>query len=274
MSIGSVIMSKRKSLGYTQQELADKLHVSFQAVSKWENDTACPEIDLLPKIANVFGISVDALFEYKASIQTEYEERYRSEDYYWGLNPNGLCLEIMRLRPPVKPYRVLDMGCGEGKDAVFLARNGYEVTAFDIADSGIEKGKMLAERCGTYVDFFKADITDYRLKEDYDIIFSSGMFHYVIPEKRQEITENMKAHTTVGGIHVINVFVDKPFIPCAPDSERYEKDKFRWRSGELFTYYHDWLLHKTDEIIFDCNSGGIPHKHCMDVMIAEKMQAE
>ena len=37
MNIGSVIMNKRKALGYTQQALADKLHVSFQAVSKWEN---------------------------------------------------------------------------------------------------------------------------------------------------------------------------------------------------------------------------------------------
>lgn len=44
----------------------------------------------------------------------------------------------MKLRPPIKPYRVLDMGCGEGKDAVFLARNGYQVTAFDVAEYPID----------------------------------------------------------------------------------------------------------------------------------------
>ena len=48
----------------------------------------------------------------------------------------------------------MDIGCGEGKDAVFLARNGYKVTAFDIAESGLAKGRELAERNGAYVDFF------------------------------------------------------------------------------------------------------------------------
>ncbi len=55
MEIGSIIMKKRKELGITQQVLAKKLHVSNQAVSKWENGMTCPEISLLPAIAKVFG---------------------------------------------------------------------------------------------------------------------------------------------------------------------------------------------------------------------------
>ena len=43
--------------------------------------------------------------------------------------------------PPTRPLKVLDIGCGEGKDAVFFARNGYDVTAFDLSKEGIEKGK-------------------------------------------------------------------------------------------------------------------------------------
>lgn len=43
-----------------------------------------------------------------------------------------------------------------------------------------------------------------------------------------------------------------------------------WRSGELFGHYHDWLFERCDEIIFDCNSGGSSHKHCMDTLIAVK----
>lgn len=272
MDIGSIIMSKRKALGYTQQALADKLHVSFQAVSKWENGTTCPEIDLLPVIAGVLGTSVDSLLGYKSVVMTDYEERYKkSEDYYWGLTPNYLCYDIMKLKPPVKPLKVLDMGCGEGKDAVFLARNGYIVSAFDVTDSGIEKGKMLADKCGVYVDFFKANILDYRISENYDIIFSSGVFHYIAPDVRAEIAENLKTHTNESGIQAINVFVEKPFIRRAPDPERSEENRYNWKSGELFMHYHDWLLHKADEVIFDCNSGGKPHQHCMDVMIAEKV---
>lgn len=51
VNIGSVIMNKRKALGYTQQTLADKLNISFQAVSKWENGTNYPEMEMLPLIA-------------------------------------------------------------------------------------------------------------------------------------------------------------------------------------------------------------------------------
>ncbi len=270
MNIGTIIMTKRKSLGYTQQMLADKLHTSFQAVSKWENGKTCPEIDLLPALANVLETSVDSLLGYRAVINPDYENRYKAEGYYWGLTPNQLCYEIMRLKPPTRPLKVLDIGCGEGKDAVFLARNGYIVTAFDVTETGIEKGKILAEKCGTYVDFFRADITDFRLDEKYDIIFSSGVYHFIKPELREEIAGHLKMHTNENGLHAINVFVEKPFIAVPPDKVNGE-ERFRWKSGELFMCYHDWKFHKMEEVIFDCNSGGIPHQHCMDVMIAEKI---
>ena len=63
----------------------------------------------------------------------------------------------MKLKPPTKPYRVLEIGCGEGKDAVFLARCGYRVTAFDESQAGIDKALLLAEKNGVQVHFFKAN---------------------------------------------------------------------------------------------------------------------
>lgn len=150
-NIGQFIASKRKELGYTQQYLADKLNISFQAVSKWEKGASTPDISLLPELARILHTSVDAIVGYAYTAKTDYEERYKDENYYWGIAPNRLCYEIMKLRPPIKPYRVLDMGCGEGKDAVFLARNGYQVTAFDVAESGLKKARELAnrKRCGS-----------------------------------------------------------------------------------------------------------------------------
>ena len=166
---------------------------------------------------------------------------------------------------------ILDIGCGEGKDAVFFARNGYEVSAFDIAESGLEKARRLAEYNHVYVDFFKADIYEYEPHKEFDIIYSSGVFHYISPDKRVEIINRLKANTAKNGLHAINVFVEKPFLPKAREVEEKMMGHDLWRSGELYTYYHDWLFHQTDEIIFDCNSGGIPHKHCMDVMLAENV---
>ena len=60
-TIGKRIGQNRKRLGLTQDQLAEKLGVTAQAVSKWENDQSCPDINMLPKLAEIFGITVDAL---------------------------------------------------------------------------------------------------------------------------------------------------------------------------------------------------------------------
>ena len=61
MNIGNNIAVLRKKKGITQEELANELGVSAQAVSKWENNSSCPDVSLLTKIADYFGVSVDAL---------------------------------------------------------------------------------------------------------------------------------------------------------------------------------------------------------------------
>ncbi len=53
----------RKKFGYTQEALADKLGITFQAISKWENEQSCPDILILPELAEIFGISIDELFD-------------------------------------------------------------------------------------------------------------------------------------------------------------------------------------------------------------------
>lgn len=60
-TIGKRIIALRKSRGLTQEQLAEKVGVSAQAVSKWENDVSCPDISLLPKLAEVFQVTTDSL---------------------------------------------------------------------------------------------------------------------------------------------------------------------------------------------------------------------
>jgi len=272
MGIGDNIAQKRRAVGLTQQKLAEQLNLSFQAVSKWENGATLPDIALLPRLAAILRTSVDALVGYQPPVQTLYEQKYQDATYYWGMEPNRLCYEILKLRPPIQPLRVLDMGCGEGKDAVFLSRNGYRVSAFDLSDAGLQKARHLAEACRTEVDFFKADLLAYQPSQPFDIVFASGVLHYLPPERRRVLLDALKACTPVGGIHVFNVFVHKPFIASAPDAEDLERSVEPWFSGELFGYYHDWKFHMQEELIFDCTSGGTPHQHCMAVMIAEKIR--
>ncbi len=62
MSLGKKIQELRKAKGVTQNELAEKLFVSYQAVSQWENGNTNPDISILPNIAKVFNVSIDELF--------------------------------------------------------------------------------------------------------------------------------------------------------------------------------------------------------------------
>lgn len=72
MTIGKKIRQLRRDLGMSQQTLSDKLGVTAQAVSKWENETSYPDISILPSMASIFGVQIDDLFEY--SKDKEYEK--------------------------------------------------------------------------------------------------------------------------------------------------------------------------------------------------------
>lgn len=69
--MGARIAALRREKGLTQEQLADRLHITFQAVSKWENGQSCPDVTLLPELADIFGVSVDALFGRKAAAEKQ-----------------------------------------------------------------------------------------------------------------------------------------------------------------------------------------------------------
>lgn len=203
------------------------------------------------------------------NLQDYYDDRYKGEDYYWRLQPSASCLKVLEFLPPVRPLKLLDIGCGEGQNAVFFARNGYEVTAFDLSGQGLEKARRLAEKAGVNLNLFKADINEFRLSEEYDVLFSSGVLHFIPEELRQEIFHNYRKYTRINGVHMISVFVQKPFIPRAPD---WEENARVWHTGELFTHYRAWKVELCHEIIFDCNSSGIPHRHATNRILARKVE--
>ena len=80
-TIGTRIARRRKELGMTQEDLAVKLGVSAQAVSKWENDASCPDISLLPNLVKTLNITTDELLTGKTSkVQVLPEPQRKSLD--------------------------------------------------------------------------------------------------------------------------------------------------------------------------------------------------
>ena len=83
-----------------------------------------------------------------------YQQVYSGKDYYWGKQPNGFArkaLEFSCLDHRGNKLRAVDLGAGEGRDAVFLAQNGFDTLAVDIAPNGLKKAARLAEESGVEI---------------------------------------------------------------------------------------------------------------------------
>jgi tellurite methyltransferase len=203
--------------------------------------------------------------------QNPYDTRYAGADYYWGLEPSGLCRHIVDMAPPSGSVRLLDIGCGEGRDSVTFARGGYVVSAFDRSSQGIEKAASLAHEAGVDLDLFTADLLSWRPTTEYDVIFSCGVLQYLPLELREEVLSSYRKATVPGGLNAHTVLLEKPFIAPAPDAE---KSAHLWTSGELLHYYRDWHIDFFEEVVIDCNSSGVPHQHALDRMVARKPSSE
>ena len=200
-------------------------------------------------------------------MQNPYDTRYARAGHYWGLEPSGLCRRILDMPPPAGPVRLLDIGCGEGRDPLAFAHRGYAVSAFDLSAQGIEKASARAREEGVDLDLFVADLLTWRPKSEYGVIFSSGVLHYLPPGLREEALSSYRDATAPGGLNAHTVLVEKPFVAPAPDAE---DPAHLWTTGELLGYYRDWHIDFFEEAVVDCDSSGVPHRHALNRMVARK----
>ena len=197
-----------------------------------------------------------------------YDEKYTNEDSYWGKLPSSMARIFFQRHLPANHPKLLDIGCGEGRDAVFFAQNGCRVTGFDASEVGVKKSVALAKELNLQIHFFQADINLHRLDTDFDVVFSSGALHYIPLNLRDEIIGNYKQYTKTDGVHAHTVPVYKPFLPRDPSADPMEQD---WRSGEILMHYHDWEIEFfAEEIQIDVKSG---YKFPINRIIARKPNA-
>jgi SAM-dependent methyltransferase len=92
--------------------------------------------------------------------EREWDTRYARADRVWSGRPNGsLVAEV----PGLGPGSALDVGCGEGADAVWLAQRGWKVTALDVSQVALERGRRAAEAAAVEIEWVHADLVDARL---------------------------------------------------------------------------------------------------------------
>ncbi|RST70310.1 class I SAM-dependent methyltransferase [Siminovitchia acidinfaciens] len=133
----------------------------------------------------------------------KWHERFDTEEYIYGEEPNDFIRsEAGRLKNCTS---VVCFAEGEGRNAVFLAKQGHDVTAWDYAESGLEKTQKLAEKSGVEVRTKKVDLLEYEV--DTGAFDAAVMvFGHFYGEGQRKVFEKMLKAVKPGGIVMLEVY--------------------------------------------------------------------
>lgn len=135
MNIGNKIRELRKQRGIAQEQLAESIGISFQAVSKWENNIALPDITLVPVLASYFGVSMDELFDFNLK-EIEHAVRIITEKAYQYRESN-----------PAESRRILEEGLKKYPENDILLNNLLYVLDYSVKpDETIAIASKLIEK--------------------------------------------------------------------------------------------------------------------------------
>ncbi|MGE0191559.1 MAG: methyltransferase domain-containing protein [Planctomycetota bacterium] len=163
--------------------------------------------------------------------------------------------------------RVLDAGCGEGRNALWLASQGHCVDAVDISTRGIAKLLSRAGQAGLEVRAWVGDLSNLDLDGEYDLIVCHGVLHLLHKEPAVHAVRRFQAHTRQGGANVICVFTNR--VPCPPDLVAITPAL--WGEGELPELYAGWRMTAHRAYVFeDDHPGGVHHTHAAERVTAWK----
>lgn len=114
------------------------------------------------------------------SRRSKWNERYAAKELVWSAGPNEL---LERELTGVQPGTALDAACGEARNALWLAEQGWQVTAADFSEVGVNKGRQIAERRGLALSWLVADLArDPLPDEHYDLV--TVLYLHTDPEER------------------------------------------------------------------------------------------
>jgi len=124
-----------------------------------------------------------------------WQERYRQPDYVYGEAPNAFIAQSIHYLP--EGACVVELGSGEGRNAVFLATQGFQVTAVDFASSGLEKTRRLARQKGVSLRTIEADVLEWMPAHPFDAVITS--FLHLPPEQRPLLYRHITQHVLKPG---------------------------------------------------------------------------
>ncbi len=229
--IGQTIKKLRLDHDVSQEILAKALNVSTQAISKWENQKALPDIMLLPVLASFFDVSIDALFSgviYDENrLSANVDELLQINRYGWdriskGGSWSGVTLPQWGVWAPneeelhmldVDGKKVLEIACGAGKSLLYVSeKNAKEVWGLDISQVQLEKArKLLAEHKVTAQLFHSPMELNPGIPEHYfDCVYS--VYGIGWTQDLDKTVSLIARYLKTNGIFVFSW--DNPMLPC------------------------------------------------------------
>lgn len=134
-----------------------------------------------------------------------WDQRYSAEGYVYGTEPNGFLVSKAELLPA---GRILCLGEGEGRNAVWLAEQGHEVTAVDASGVGLHKARALAAGRGVRITTVQADLAHFAIEPGvWDGIVS--IFCHLPPALRAEVHRRCVAGLRPGGILLLEAYTPR-----------------------------------------------------------------
>jgi SAM-dependent methyltransferase len=125
----------------------------------------------------------------------DWDRRYADSEFLWSMEPNRFVVEELS---DVPSGRGLDLACGEGRNAVWLAERGWRMTAVDFSPVGLQKARRLAEARAVDVDWVLADLLDYRPRTHAYRLALVAYLH-VPPVQRAAVLRTACSALTSGG---------------------------------------------------------------------------
>ncbi|HUF12648.1 MAG TPA: methyltransferase domain-containing protein [Longimicrobiales bacterium] len=194
-----------------------------------------------------------------------WEESYADAEHETFGAASSEVVDLVGRLPP--GARVLDAGCGDGRHALYLARAGFEVDAFDLSERGVAKLRQRAGSDGLNVTTWVQDLRTVQLAARYDLIVCHGVLHLLGRDERPGIVSHLQESTAIGGWNVVVAFTDR--IPPPPDLAPFMTELFQ--EGELASLYDGWTMELSESyILHDEHPGGIRHRHAIDKVVARR----
>ena len=141
----------------------------------------------------------------KFIMENFWNDRYAGEEYVYGTAPNAFFKQELE---KLSPGRILLPGEGEGRNAVFAASRGWEVSAFDSSGEGKRKAEKLASLNNVRIDYRLSAYEDFQAEpESYDCI--AFIYTHMPSSKRKEYHQKLTASLKAGGILILECFSKK-----------------------------------------------------------------